>query len=310
MVALTLIRPSSLAALSDAFERWKQLCRRKIPGRPEEIKSTQLSDEMCRSFVNKVVFAPGVYMWYCVYGVDVDGTTLEWGRLQRDHFASQYRAQIPIARAEGREKWARQAATLAGWIGSTPPRMQIKMAVLNVAVLQSLNQAIVESVVGGFDRELGELSWAIDLGFLKDRSTSFWKELLRSGMAQVSQREPIIQITDWPADHPFLVEFVSEGRGKYTKLNPELPKRIDFHDSSDSIEIQVADIIAGIMRKKYIDGWRRPYMTKLKERILRKESAELHLLQFAELVRFDRPLATSNIYEEFEHAPKASEGRQ
>jgi hypothetical protein len=170
--------------------------------------------------------------------------------------------------------------------------------------LKSLNQSIVESVVGGFDRELGELRWSIDLGFLKDRSTSFWKELLRSGLIQVSQREPIIQITDWPSDHPFLVQFVSEGRGKYTKLKPEFRKRIDFYDSSESIDIQMADIIAGIMRKKYIDEWSHPYMTKLKERRLRKESGELHLLQFADLKRFNDPRPPDNIYEDFDRAER------
>jgi hypothetical protein len=82
---------------------------------------------MYRSFVNKVIFAPNVSMWYCVYGIDVDDAVLEWGRLQRDRFVLQYRTEITKARAEGREKWARQATTLAGWISGTSPGMQIKM---------------------------------------------------------------------------------------------------------------------------------------------------------------------------------------
>jgi hypothetical protein len=83
-----------------------------------------------------------------------------------------------------------------------------------------------------------------------------------------------------------------------------LPGAVHFYDSAASVEIQVADIIAGIMRKKYIDGWRRPYMNKLKERLLRKEMGELCLLQFAELERFAYPTQTSNIYEEFARTPK------
>src|ERR1039458_1937871 len=204
LVSVVFIRPSSMPELTSTFERWKKLSRRKIKDHPGEIKSTDLTDDMYKDFINKVVFAPGVSLWYNAFGVMVDDYALEWSERQRDRFVEQYRAEIPIAMKEGRVKWAKQTENLAGWIRSTSPGMQIKMGVLDIAFLASINQAIVESTLGKFDEELGELRWDIDLGFLKDKSTMYWKELLRSGLIQASQREPIIQITEWPKEHPFL----------------------------------------------------------------------------------------------------------
>ncbi len=303
MVSVVFIRSTSMPIVTFAFERWKKLCRRKIPGNLKEIKSTDLTDGMYKNFVNDVVFAPGVSIWYNTFGVMVDNHTLEWGKLQRDRFVEQYRAEIPVAFSEGRFKLAKQTENLAGWIKSTPPGMQIKMAVLDIAFLASINQAIVESVLGKFDEELSELQWYIDLGFLKDKSTMYWKELLRSGLIQSSQREPIIQITEWPDDHPFLTTFIEQSKGPYSKFNREFAKRINFYDSSTSIPVQLADIFAGIMRKKYLDGTYKHHFKRLEEKILKKERNDLHLLQFSELEKFNQPSPSDlNIYEEFERA--------
>jgi hypothetical protein len=304
MVVVVMIRPSSMPALVSAFERWKKLSRRQLPNRPDEVKSTDLTNSMYRDFVNKVVFAPGVSLWYQAYGIVVNEHALEWGRRQRDRFVSQYQAEIDRRLKEGGgDKWTRQASTLSGWIRSTPPGMQIKMAVLDAAFFASMNQSIVEAVLGDFDEELGEMSWAIDLGFLKDRSTPNWKELLRSGLIQATQREPLIQISEWKPDHPFLKTFFREGRGKFGVFTKEFTRRIQFYDSARVVEIQVADIIAGIMRKKFVKHQNESFMERLAERIPRKEKGELHVLLFSDLRKFEQPPPSTNPYDELRSAP-------
>lgn len=293
IVAVALIRPSSLAVVTSRLERWEALTRRRIPGRPEEVKSTALNDEARKRFVNKVLLGNDIF-YYCVE-LDVDDHVLEWGEHQRAAYLRTIEREITTARGEGRTKMANQLTTMAGWVRRTPPGMMIKMTALNCAIAKCLNQAIGTSVAYEFDEELADLRFSIDEGFIRG-GPDFWKDLLRSNLMQATQREPTIEITTWPADHPFLATFVEESVGDYRQMSNECKRRFEFRDSTESVEVRVADQIAGLLRRRRIAGDNRPYLDAMARRALKPET--IHLT-FGDLAAFElgSPPDIQNLYE-------------
>lgn len=255
IISLIFIRPSQLDNLGVAFRRWEDLCRRKMPNRPQEIKSTDLSDDMYKDFIKNIILSGSHPVRHRGYMVRVDKNMLEWAEKQKQRYINQYKDAIEKAKNDGRTKWAKQANTLAGWIKNTPSGMLIKMKVLNNAVPDALNNSIGFSVVNDFDDELGEFRVMIDEGFIKDKATDFWKEILRSNIIQSSARKPMPHLDTWTDDHPFLDTFVDKTKDDLVLFKQELRNRINFHDSSDTIPVRIADITSGILRKKYIDEW-------------------------------------------------------
>lgn len=302
MVTAVYIQPSTWPAVLSAFERWKKLTRRKINGRPQEIKSTDLTDEMYKDFVNSVVFCPGSTIWHMTYAIDVDKHAIEWSKKQFEVYVEGYQKEIDIAKADpARKKWANEATTLMGWLRKTPHVYAIKMQVLNMAITDSINSAIGLSTVNRHDDELTDFMMYIDLGFIKDKATIFWKHMLANHVAQT----PLYTVEGWPEDHPFYATFVGETRGDICRFNTEFSKRIDFYDSSTSPEVQIADIFAGLMRQRYIYDLERAYLTRLLQLQAKKDRAAT-MYQFGDLSKFDNRIKPPNIYEEFEKLDSTS----
>ncbi len=260
MISMIFIKPSQLDNLSIAFRHWEKLCRRKILNRPQEIKSTQLTDKMLKDFIKNIILNSSHPVMHRGFMVRVDERMLDWAEKQKKRYISQYEEAIKEAKNNGRSKWAKQALTLSGWIRSTPNGMFIKMHVLNSALPDALNNSIGFSVVNGFDEELGDFRVMIDEGFIKDKSVDFWKEILRNNFIQGSAEKPMPHLNTWTNNHPFLQTFIEKANGNLVLFKPEFSKRINFHDSKNTIPVRIADVTAGVFRKKYIGGWDDPIL--------------------------------------------------
>lgn len=264
VIAVALIRPSALRAVSARLERWESLTRRGLPDRPAEIKSTALSDEARRDFVNKVLVSPAHDIRYFAVLCDVDDEALRWGEIQREHYVTSMAAWEAQAASAGNSKFANQLSNFGGWIRKTPAGMTVKAAALNHAVTRSLNDGIGLSVAGGFDDELGELRFEIDQGFTRG-SVERWQWLLRNFLMIATQSTPITMIDTWTDRHPFVRTFIDEQRGEYIRLKPVFAERFSFVDSKESTAVRIADQVAGLLRRRYVDLQTAPYLDRMTE---------------------------------------------
>ncbi len=290
------VRPSSMDRVAADFIRWETVTRRGIPRRPTEIKSTLLSEGDRRSFVNDVLAPHRAKLFYRGVGIDVDSHVLAWAEKQRDRTVGQIDGELAKARSDGRKRFANQLTTLRGWMRKTSPAMFVKTMVLNSLVVGSINQAIGTSVALDFDDELGHLRFSIDHGFTRG-APDFWRFVLGSYLMSETQREQVIYIDSWTADHPFLATFVEEIVGPYVMLSQEFKNRINFRDSRDLTEIRIADQIAGLLRRRYVAGDSEPYLRRMKDCALRPE---MTLLQVGDLAEFDEPATGLNVFLEIE----------
>lgn len=254
-MAMVFVQPSKLNNLQIDFLRWEKRCKALIDNNADELKSTSLTDAMYKDFIKNVALSASNPVYYRGYKITVDQRMLDWGAKQKARYIEQYQAEIPKAAQDGRPKWAKQATTLTGWLRNTPDGMFIKMHVLNHALTDALNNAVGLSAVQEFDHELSEFRVMIDEGFIKDRAVGFWKEVLRSNLISSAAEKPMPWLDTWDDNHPFAKTFIEKSKGSYILFKPEFAKRINFHDSKDELVVRVADIVAGILRKKHIDGW-------------------------------------------------------
>lgn len=267
IASVIFIRPSQFNNLVVHFKRWERLTRKEIQGNPDEIKSTHLTDKMYRDFIKKIILNPQHPIHYRGFMINTDASMLKHAEKQKARYITQYEAAIKGAEKDGRTKWAKQAKTLTGWIRKTPNGLVLKMGVLNKAIPDAIVNAIGFSAVNDFDDELGELSVEVDEGFIKDKAIDFWKEILRSNIISTTATNPMPHLDTWTDEHPFIKTFYQETNGKFVVLNPEFSRRINFYQSSDSVAVRIADIIAGIMRKKYLYGWDDAILNELQENV-------------------------------------------
>jgi hypothetical protein len=265
LVAVVLIRPAALPTVAARLDRWEKLTRRALPGRPAEIKSTDLSADHRRDFVNKVLVPPACDIRYFAQRINVDEEALRWGEIQRDRYVTSTADWEALAAADGRSKAANQLNNYGGWLRNTPPSMTVKAAALNYAVARGLNDAIGVSAAGAFDKELGELRIEIDQGFTSG-SVERWQWLFRNFLMIATQSAPITMIDTWTDNHPFVRNFIDEQRGDYVSLKPAFRERLSFVDSKVSVAVRIADQVAGLLRRHYIDGQEAPYLRRMTER--------------------------------------------
>jgi hypothetical protein len=265
VVAVALIRPSALPSVTARLERWENLTRRSIPGHPAEIKSTALSEEARRDFVNKVLVSPARDIWYFAVLCDVDEAALRWGQIQQDHYVASTVSWAAQAAEAGQSKFANQLSNFGGWLRNTPAGMTVKAMTLNHAVTRGLNDGIVLSAAGRFDEELGELRFEIDQGFTRG-SVERWQWLHRNFLMIATQSSPITFLDTWTEDHPFVRSFVDEQRGDFIRLKPAFAERFSFVDSKASVAVRMADQVAGLLRRRYVDRRAAPYLERMTER--------------------------------------------
>lgn len=265
VVAVVIIRPAALPTVTAKLARWEKLTRRALPGRPAEIKSTDLSDDHRRDFVNKVLVPSACDIRYFALLINVDEEALRWGEVQRDHYVTSTAEWETLVAADGRSKLANQLSNYGGWLRNTPPGMTVKATALNFAVTRGLNDAIGVSTAGGYDEELGELRIEIDQGFTRG-SVERWQWLFRNFLMIATQSAPITMIDTWTDNHPFVRNFIDEQRGDYIRLKPAFPQRLSFVDSKESVAVRIADQVAGLLRRRYIDGQEAPYLRRMTER--------------------------------------------
>lgn len=276
IVVVVLIRPTALSSVTARLDRWEELTRRGVPGRPPEIKSTALTEKARKAFVNKVLVSPARDICYFAVLCDVDEDTLRWGEIQRDRYVNSTLGWASRAAAEGHSKLANHLDNLGGWLRQTPPGMTVKMTTLNHAVARGLNDAIGLSAAGRFDEELGGLRFEIDQGFTRG-SVERWQWVLRNFLMIATQSSPIPMLDTWTKSHPFVRAFIDEQRDDYVRLKPAFAERFSFVDSNTSVAVRVADQVAGLLRRRIVDQRAAPYLDRMAERTVHPSLEVLQL---------------------------------
>jgi len=292
---VALIRPSAINRVTETLTQWENATRLRLPDQPEEIKSSALDDEGRQSFVESVLLPEANGICYFAVAASITQTVIDWGKTLRDHWIENMDKAIAVAKEDGRNRFANEMTSTRGWLRSTSGAMMIKMSILNAAIARSLRQATGTSFALGFDDELGELRYFIDRGFIRS-APDFWKDVLRSSLMHATQIEPIVVVDTWDDTHPFMSTFVERTVEDFIQLTPEFRNRFEFYDSRDSIPIRIADIIAGLLRRRFINDDSSPYLIDMKRRATPPERT---ILKFEDLRnRSESGQTIVNIYEE------------
>ena len=145
---------------------------------------------------------------------------------------------------------------MSNWLESKSLKTLYKIQHLGIAIVKSFNLAIITSALRGFDKELGKLEINIDQGITGRPSVErYWKDTMRTIFWNLtSSIEPIIHITEWRSDHPFIKRFYKypESTESMSVFTQEIRSVFNFFDSKERIEIRIADIVANVYFRKYV----------------------------------------------------------
>jgi len=259
LYAAILIRPKKQAKIEQHFLKWEG----KLPSSVKkngEVKGHLLSNDQLISFCEEVIRNPFFGIKFLVVGIETDKLSKSSLDYQRDINLEQIAQGVAGYRKQGEEflAIANEYEEMAKWLKKKSYKTLMKIDLLGFALFKALNEAIKQSVVRNFSRELADLQFKIDKGFIgKDEHLMYWKDIVRGQMWHLSYHGGgIIHIKQWNSHHPFLKKFYPDPSSKTEKsiVKPAFRDSINFYDSSESYEIRIADIIASTFFRHFINN--------------------------------------------------------
>jgi hypothetical protein len=105
---------------------------------------------------------------------------------------------------------------------------------------------LAHAVSSRYDTELTDLQFVIDRDFVRTpRYLTFWREILRNQLWQITQKTPIPILSEWRSTgHPFLDKFTRDGKPDFNELFTE---NLSFALSHQHPELRIADMTAAII---------------------------------------------------------------
>jgi hypothetical protein len=153
----------------------------------------------------------------------------------------------------GRNKLASMYSQFANWYRKINYSQFIKIHLLGLCMYKSLKNAIIHSIIDGYDHDLINLKFYIDRIFIKGlEQNSFWHEIIRNQGYEYSIKDPLPCLTDWrECNHPFYKKYI---RGDYYELNELYWENTSFMESFKYFEIRIADTICTILNRRWNYG--------------------------------------------------------
>lgn len=257
--AAAFIRPKKYEKIKKVFLKWEA-------GLPEsaksngEVKGHLLTDTQLADFADRILTNNGHGAIKAqAFGIEINKQNTASLEAQRTLNLKQIREQTKkVYRDEGPEYT--QIATfyeqMAAWLQSKSIKTLYKLQLLSIAIVKSLNLAIITSSLRGFDKELGKLEINIDQGITGRPSVEqYWKDIMRTAFWNLTSTiEPIIHLTEWRSNHPFIKRFYKypESPESMSVFTQEIRGVFNFFDSEVRYEIRIADIVANAYFRKYV----------------------------------------------------------
>lgn len=256
--AAVLIRPKCFLKIQQVFLTWEA----QLPETTKEngeVKGRLLSKEQLAEFADKILINNGYGMIKAqAFGIEVDDANTASLEAQRTLNVAQMRQQAKeVYRDQGKEytQIASFYEQMSNWLESKSLKTLYKIELLGIAIVKSFNLAIITSTLRGFDKELGRLEINIDQGITGRPSVErYWKDTMRTIFWNLtSSIEPIVHITEWRSNHPFIKRFYKYPKNteSMSVFTSEIRDVFNFFDSKERIEIRIADIVANAYFRKY-----------------------------------------------------------
>jgi hypothetical protein len=238
-----------LPQLEKRFLDWK----RSIIGHgKQELKGQELNANQLFSFSYKVLPLARRDIHLTLTGGDTSVTAESYLERLRDQAAELFRLSSELCAKHKNHKLTETYRQMSGWVRNRSTSNALWIIVLQQAVLDTLQHAIVRFAEPEYSREFEDIEIAIDRSFIhRDEHRVFWKEWLRIDLMKSSRIGTNFAIKEWPPDHPFKRKYrVYKGLVDYNDL---FHNHTDFHDSKSMVGLQVADICANIFYRYFRD---------------------------------------------------------
>lgn len=259
------LRPSDRDRIIDDFKAWEREVRRALSLK-NELKGYSVTDEWAYVLVHEVLAGATHYpVRYLAFGVDVNDATYAAMKVQREVFLEGYEQWAVTARDSDNLGVARGAEEHGTWVRTRSDVQLLKLAMLGTVITRLLEWAMPQAILNSFDRELENLKFLIDRGYVKHDDLSRWRELPRNAIINESQKHPLTTLDTWTDDHPFLTKFIAKGGNGPTIFTPAFRETINFYDSEATPEIRIADVIASLVYRAEISREPLPSYDRLRE---------------------------------------------
>ena len=243
------VADAELQHLERRFLDWK---RNIVGGSKRELKGQELTANQLYSFSHKVLPMTRRDIHLTLAGGDTSVTAESYVERLRDQGANLFRLSSELCAKHKNEKLAETYRQMSGWLGNRSTSNVLWIVVLQQAILDTLQHAIVRFAEPEHSSEFEEIEIAIDRSFIhRDQHRAFWTEWLRTDLMKSSRIGTNFSIKEWPPDHPFNRKYrLYKGLLDYNDL---FHKHTDFHDSKSMVGLQVADICANIFYRYFRD---------------------------------------------------------
>jgi Protein of unknown function (DUF3800) len=270
------VSDTELPHLTGRFVNWK----RSVIGRSRrELKGQELTSNQLDSFARKVLPGRASEIHLTLTGADTSLTYETYVEQLRDQAAELFRLSSELC-AKHNNRWLTEFyRQMSGWVRNRSMSNVLWIIVLQHAICDTLQHAIVRFAEPEFSQEFEEIEIAVDRSFIsRDSHRVFWREWLRSFLLMDSSR--LMTIREWSPEHPFKRKYVIH-RG-LLDLKDLFQKHTDFHDSKAMVGLQIADICANIFYRHYRNDHDTRAFRLLRPRIVGEHGAELRIISVDE----------------------------
>ena len=257
--AAVFIRPKKYDRIVKKFLEWEESLPDSVR-KDGEVKGYLLNSAQLGYFSENILRDNGYgAVKLAVFGIEINEANKNTLLHEREHNLTQIKdGTDSYYRDRGKEYTTIrvQYDQMRSWLVSKRVKTLYKIKLLGIGIVKSFNLAIISSSLRGFDKELGRLIINIDKGIVdKSSSEMYWRELMRNTFwSLTSTTEPIIQLTHWKSNHPYIKRFLKypQSTESLSEMNrAEIEKVFNFEDSKDKPEIRMADIVASSFFRYY-----------------------------------------------------------
>jgi len=234
---------------SGQFADWEKSIPSTFKNNKGEIKGSSLTEDLLQTFMEQVLFLEPFPLFTGI-GVIPSENSSEVVKKHKAINLAGINDGILNYKKLGRDRPANLYRDFANWLRKLNYQKYLKIFTLGNCIHEALISSVGHAITGAYDDELVHLRLKIDRDFIKGRqTTSFWRELLRNQLYNLSLTEPMPLLDTWKeTGHPFLTLYYKNGDLDLNRLYTE---RCDFVLSNDHFEIRIADIIAIILSRYY-----------------------------------------------------------
>lgn len=234
------VSDAELPHMEKRFLQWKKSI---IGNGKQELKGQELTPNQLYSFSHTVLPLVRRDIHLTLVGGDTSQTAETYIERLREQAAELFRLSSELCAKHNNRRLTETYRQMSGWVKSRSTSNLLWIIVLQQAIFDSLQHAIVRFADPEYDQEFEQIEITIDRSFIRrDEHLMFWREWLRNDLMKSSRNGTIMTIKQWPPDHPFRKKYrVHKGLYDYNDL---FHKHTDFHDSKAVTGLQIADICA------------------------------------------------------------------